>query len=471
MKKAFIILSVFLLILIGTFSVSALENSMTNTSLTSTADGYTFECVITPSVTSECMPVIAAYDSTGVLCGLMYGDSIPLTEGVRTVETFKVDMADTPTSIKLMMWKTDGSFAPLCKFEQVSTALYSEKFGMITELNSSGGVQIFSTDGSYTTYTLNDNVVLSHGNTVVSGKTSATSHIDSLKFTYYTRTGTLSSLWKIFKNERTCYKDTSGSTSQVYKYPDFLDNYTKRVIRFLSTSDGKISSIALADDTLFNKISSGDKLTAAFYTLSTRSFNDKITLNNDTKILYLPAKYGASESDYAVKSPSELKNGNYYHTKTYTTSGGSQIVLLTYMFTDADTGTFNTEPINYINITLNGNGSNVPGIKNYSFNIAISGQSDDNNDAACDAAALAMEYVAQGLQGALDATNSGYVITPEFVKIKFKNEISAAKQQINILKQMDENLKTKYYGELENLIPLAIGNEAANFLQDYFLGN
>lgn len=471
LKKAFLTISILIILVFSAFSVYALENTMTNTNVISNTNGYTFECVITPTITASCKPVIAMFDVNGALCGLMYGDNIALTSGQRTVKTFTASASSTPTEIKVMLWKTDESYAPLSRFEQVSTTLCTEKFGMITELNSSNGVQIFATDGSYNTYTLADDVILSHSKGIEAGKTAATNHIEALKLSYYTRNKVPTTLWKIFADERTCFKDTSGSTASAYKYPDFLNNYTKRMVRFLATSDNLIVSMAFEDDKLFKILSSVKTLNEAFYTSSTRSFNDSLQITSNARILYIPAKVGSTESEYAVKAPTQIKEGNYYHAKVYT-ANGNNIVLMTYMFTDAEIQLFNKKPLDNITIALNGDGKTINGIQNYVFNIALSGQTDLDNDTACDAADLAMEYVANGLSGALEAANNGYVITPEFVKIKFKDDIQKAKAQINIIKQLDSKLGLSpgYYSEFENVVPKAIGNSAMTFLKDYFLG-
>jgi len=456
LKKLFLTIFLFSLILLVCSSAYAFESSMTNTYLIANTDGYTFETVIKPSCTAECMPIIAMYDETGILCGLMYGETISIEQNVPLVKTFKVNSEVQPSSIKLMLWKADGSFAPLCRFEQVPTEVYTENFGMITQANSSGTIQIFATDASHATYSVRDNVILSYKNTLVSDKTTALSYIDSLKFNY-TQGDEPSYLWKIFKD---------GTDDDDLKQS--LGNYTKRMIRFLTTDTNKIGLISFADDSLFNKLSSGAEYTEAFYNLPDKSFNDKFALNDGAKILYIPTKSSATENDYRLYSSDQLKNGNLYYAKSYTTSDGNQIILMTFMASDQELAAFNLKPITYINDALYGD-DYYDGIKDKTFNIALYGQLQENNDKANIAANTAMRYVSAGLQDALNYAGSGYAITKTLIKTKCEDDINTAKAQIDILQEMDSSLSSGYYEELKQKIANTVSGTALKFLETYFL--
>lgn len=480
LKKAFLIISMLITLILCSVSVSAFEGVMTSTHLVSNSNGYTFESVITPTVTAECMPIIAMYDSDGLLCGLMYGDTLSLTLGTPVIKTFTVSPDSAPSSIKLMLWKTDGSFAPLCRFEQVSTALYSEKYGMIVEASQDTGVKLYTSDASSAvTYDFADTFTLSYGSTVISDKTSAYNYINSLRLVSYTYKGKepiedwiIKFADGVLSDYDVRYKTSSGNNADLWTYADYLDNYSARMVRILVSNDNKIGSMAFADDNLFDKLSKGKAYSRAFYTQSEKSFNDSLDINDNTKILYFPARAYADISQFTRYAPSTLSNGNLYYLREFTTYSGEQIILVTHMFTDDELEAFNSNPVENINIALNGNGSNLNGISNDVVTITVTGQTTANNTKATTAANYALEEVAKGLEGALVGADNGYAITREYVKIKFKTHIDVAKEYYQTIKDLDASLDdSPYLNAFENEIVRIIGVKAAGFLKDYFLNN
>ena len=252
-------------------------------------------------------------------------------------------------------------------------------------------------------------------------------------------------------------------------YTDFLNNYSKRMVRISVSPDGKINAMSFPGDSFFAKLTAGNAYSEVFYDKPNSRFSNKLNVKTDAKILYLPTKKNASESDFKAFTPAELKDGNSYYVKEYTTSNNQQIILVTYMLSEQEIATLNDKTIKNISLALNGNGGTAPGIKNHMFSITLPNQSIENNDRANALANTAMDYVAAGLEGALSDAQNGYCITKDYIKTKYSSEISAAKEAIYELQDMDKQYKAAYYNELQNEISTVVEGNALVFLKEYFL--
>ena len=461
--------------------------SIANISLTGIqSKNYTFETVLNSPVNASYTPVIRMYDASGNICGFKEFESISLAANKSYLKEFEVYSSVTPSRISFTL--RNGT--DVGQFTDVPVSVSPEKIGVIMDADSSKGVKLFATDGTYNYYDFSENFVLSYGNTVVSNKQTAYDYINGLRLKSYNRMadtdtdndGKVDSWtpvyhWQLFFSNEERYGQIIPSAyypivlddSCRLDYSDFLNNYAKRMVRVLVSPDGKITSMSLPGDNLFRKITAGKAYSEVFYDHENMTFSNELNINENAAIIYLPTKKTASESDFKALSIDGLNKGNLYHLKEYTTKSGKQIILITYMLSESEIASFNVNPIKHISTALNGNGSTAPGIKNHMFSISLTNQPITNNDKANKLANDAMAYVAKGLEGALNGANQGYALTKNYIRAKFANEIDAAKKSIKELQAIDTQYNASYYNELKNEISNVVEGNALAFLEEYFL--
>ena len=455
---------------------------------------YTFEAFLTSPTDASYSPVIRMYDASGNLCGYYKGENITLSAGKYQLKEFTVTSSATPAKICFTL--RNGT--DVAQFSTINPTLSTEKFGMIMGADSSKGVKIYSTDGVYQYYDFADNFILSYGNNIIPQKIAAYNYLNALRLKSYKRIAdkdtdgdgkadnwNMNYDWLLFfdqdGNDARYSQIVRASTNPSskyynylkddyrYKYSDFLNNYGKRMVRVLISPEGKIVSMAFAGDSFFKKFTPGVAYSEVFYNKPVTTFSDKLVVKSNAKILYLPTKGDVTENDFKAFSASELKDGNSYHVKGYTTTKGEQVVLVTHMLSDQEVATLNTKTVKNINIALNGNGGTAVGIKNHAFNISINTQSSAINDKANKLANTAMSNVAKGLEGALKDAEAGYCITKDYISIKYSTEISAAKASINEIQAMDTQYNTSYYNNLKNELLDTVEANALEFLEDTFI--
>lgn len=449
---------------------------------------YTYEAIFKSSANATYTPIFRMYDASGNICGFYKGEAITLTAGKRELKEFTITSTSTPANIYFTLEKG----TEISQFSELPTAVSTQKFGMIMSADSSKGVKIYATDGSYQYYQFADNFVLSYGNTLVTNKQTAYNHLNTLRLKSYNRYAddyknatdknyvwSPTYDWLLFFSDSDRYGSIIPNQYLPYMlsdearmdYADFLNNYSKRMVTVSISPDGKINSMAFPGDSFFARITAGKKYNEVFYDKPNTTFSNKLPINSNAKILYLPTKKGATESDFKLLSPSELKDGNAYYIADYTTSTNEQIIILTYMLSDSEIASRNKETVKNINLALNGNGSTAPGIKSTMFDISINTQKPDINDQANALANTAMSYVAKGLEGALKDAELGYHITKDFISVKYSTEVDAAKQAIKELQEMDTKYKTTYFNNLKNELLDVVETSALNFLEDVFINN
>lgn len=449
---------------------------------------YTFEAIFNSPVNATYTPVIRMYDTYGNICGFYEAPDITLSANKQESQTYTVYNITGAKPAKIYFTLRNGT--DIGQLSTISPEVAVEKYGIIMEADPANGVKLYATDGTYNYYDFADNFILSYGNTVVTNKDTAYNYLNTLRLKSYNRTADLDTNgdnrndswkehynWLLFFNHEerygqiipSSYYPTVMDDSARLDYTDFLNNYSKRMVRISVSPDGKINAMSFPGDSFFAKLTAGNAYSEVFYDTPNSRFSNKLNVKTDAKILYLPTKKNASESDFKVFTPAELKDGNSYYVKEYTTSNNQQIILVTYMLSEQEIATLNDKAIKNISLALNGNGGTAPGIKNHMFSITLPNQSIENNDRANALANTAMDYVAAGLEGALSDAQNGYCITKDYIKTKYSSEISAAKEAIYELQDMDKQYKAAYYNELQNEISTVVEGNALVFLKEYFL--
>lgn len=488
--------------------------NIANINYTKTEDGnYTFETVFKSTVNATYTPVIKMYDASGKIVHYSRLKPISLVAGQPVLKELTVNSADSPARIIFTLESENG----IEQYAEIPVTTSTEKYGVIMGADKENGIKLFATDGTYTYYDFADNFVLSYGNTVVNDKSVAYNYLNTLRLTSYNRycdgypdertsTFTPQHDWLLFFNisgdnaRYIEYIPTSGryyfmnasanasgaKDSNIYKYSHFLNNYSKRMVRVLISPDGKITSMALADDNLFKSVISGKALNNVFYDSNTQLINNSLSVKNDAAVIYLPTLSKSTESDFKATGTSWLNAYDDYILKSFTLPDNKQILLITYKFSDTLTAqelaNYNADVIKNINYTLYGvNGTQenpTSGINNAYISVSIPPDTNNpNNDyiinvangEANKAVGIILKNVISGLKKALEGAENGALLNPAYIQTSCATEIRNAREQKNILDNFDANYGTDYFFRLLDKLGGVVPSEAQTFLTEYFL--
>ncbi len=465
--------------------------NIANIQLTRNQSGnYTFEAVFNSPASATYTPVIRMYDSSGKICGFKQFDNISLVANQAVLKDFTVYSNSAPARIAFTL--KNGT--EVSQYTNITPAVSTEKYGLIMQADSSTGVKLFGTDGTYKYYDFADNFILSYGNTIVTDKAAAYDYLGTLRHksynrysdkdenNKYTKNWTPNYDWLLFfvtsgndvrfidvlpTSDTLYYLNKVGTNNaNVYKQGECLNNYEKRMARVLISPDGKITSMAFPDDNVYKKLSAGKTYHETFYDAQSKTFGSELVLENDAKIIYIPTKSGFTENDFTTLLPSAIESGTYY-IKEYTNIAGQQIVLVTHIVSSQEIAAQNTEVVDYINKTLYGNGT--VSLKNNMIGIS-SGGTQDTNDRANQLAETFRLNIVKCLEDALNNAEH-HILSSGYIKSKYSTEISTAKSAFKELLKMDEAYGTSYENAIKNaIIDVVVGGEdTLNWLYLHFV--